>query len=548
MVSLPSSEPAGPPAPALDAGFRFFSLTGVEAPGPREWEPMLVAVPLSPQRWESAALRVNGAMVALQLRRLGGATVVVAEWPRSGPGHYQLELRAHSGVRVTNLRVHPAKLSEGELGQLLTELETELPYAIAIALQGAGGLTGLTLTEHRPTTLAEELARLRRVVDGIGGRPGLADLLRDISRDPYVRLRSHEHWVPRERSRRPAVSALVQALTRAGNLTAERSLLRVADMRVEHTVDTYENRIVATLVRQVRLRLRRLGVIARATGKSLLAAEADQFGDRMARSERQAPFLRDVGELRSAPDRATMVLLRRPEYRAALDLYLAFQRGLSVNLESPLFDSPLEQLPALYQLWATLHVIRAFVEAAGEAGYRVVEERLIGFDAGGVFLRPLPDGRPAVMLRHPAGASAALIPERRYLPRTDGARRVHSISYEQRPDVAIEVLSPGGHLEIIVLDPKYKLDGELGEPDSIASGRPTKFDIDRMHAYRDAIRDRSGLRVVQFAGILYPGPSVALDPGLAALRARPDESQSLRASIAQAVARVLLNATSTVVP
>jgi hypothetical protein len=35
-------------------------------------------------------------------------------------------------------------------------------------------------------------------------------------------------------------------------------------------------------------------------------------------------------------------------------------------------------------------------------------------------------------------------------------------------------------------------------------GKPKKVDIDKMHAYRDAIRDADDYRVVRFAGILYP--------------------------------------------
>ena len=49
-------------------------------------------------------------------------------------------------------------------------------------------------------------------------------------------------------------------------------------------------------------------------------------------------------------------------------------------------------------------------------------------------------------------------------------------------------------------------------------GRQKKADIDTMHAYRDAIRDEQGRRVVEYAAILYPGDEVRFDVGLEALK------------------------------
>lgn len=47
--------------------------------------------------------------------------------------------------------------------------------------------------------------------------------------------------------------------------------------------------------------------------------------------------------------------------------------------------------------------------------------------------------------------------------------------------------------------------------------------IDKMHAYRDSIRSASDQRVVSYASILYPGPTVTYGPGLAAISARPSD-------------------------
>ncbi|MBM3678487.1 MAG: hypothetical protein FJW96_11485 [Actinobacteria bacterium] len=74
-------------------------------------------------------------------------------------------------------------------------------------------------------------------------------------------------------------------------------------------------------------------------------------------------------------------------------------------------------------------------------------------------------------------------------------------------------------------DPKYKLVSEEGA--EAGDGRPKKIDIDTMHAYRDAIRDQAERRVVEYAGILYPGPQVLFADGIEALSANPLHPEAL---------------------
>jgi len=93
-----------------------------------------------------------------------------------------------------------------------------------------------------------------------------------------------------------------------------------------------------------------------------------------------------------------------------------------------------------------------------------------------------------------------------------------------------------GVREIYIFDPKYKL---VSEEQIIGDGKPKKTDIDKMHAYRDAIRDESGKRVVKYAAILYPGQNEVFDHGLAALRAYPGEEDELLLAIKERLQPVL---------
>jgi predicted component of viral defense system (DUF524 family) len=76
---------------------------------------------------------------------------------------------------------------------------------------------------------------------------------------------------------------------------------------------------------------------------------------------------------------------------------------------------------------------------------------------------------------------------------------------------------------LFIFDPKYKVDSEELEGE-ITDGRPKKVDIDKMHAYRDAIRDTNNEHAVEFAAIIYPGAATErFGAGLEAIAARPGE-------------------------
>jgi predicted component of viral defense system (DUF524 family) len=236
-----------------------------------------------------------------------------------------------------------------------------------------------------------------------------------------------------------------------------------------------------------------------------------------------------------------MVLLRRPPYRAALAGYLDFQRHPAVLFDDPRIEAPLENLPGLYQTWCTLQVLDVVLATGIEAGFTVVQARLTAEDGSGVYVRVLPDGKPALTLRHPeTQTELALIPERTY----GKAGPLRSVSYEQRPDIAIEIRRPGAPPEIIVLDPKYKLDGETQE-DSESTGSALKADIDKMHAYRDAIRDVDNRRVVRLAAVLYPGSTTSFGPDVFAVRALPGADAELRGNIEVLVHAALRPVTAT---
>jgi hypothetical protein len=523
----------------------FLTTAGGPLTVPKDWQPALVRIAVPVDRWQEVRVERQGKSLPVVLRMIDATPRIVAEWPRSGPGWYDLTLFVET-ERLETLRfaVKPEKISEAAFEQLLDDLEMRLPAAIALGLQGVGALTGLKLLSPAMSTRAQELQRLRRAVNGQGGRPGLAQTLVDIASDPHHVLRSNQEWVRTEWVKHPVPSKLSQALASGQNVSGSGFPLRIVDALVDHTYNTYENRLVKSFEAAVSRRLSRL---ARSLAKPNYTTDADAHNSgemsgaaeetsalrkRLGRARAQAWFLDSIPELTQAPDNISMVLLNRPPYRAALEGYYDFLRSVWVHADEPALDAPLENLPYLYEVWGTLHILSALVEVAAELGFvQRGEMQLTGRDTDGLYVRIVPNGRPALVLHHPTQLiEVRVIPQRGYAR----SGPVKSMTFTQIPDVTVEVRPPSGPLQLYLFDPKYKLDSDQLDTSDVW---PKKEDIDKMHAYRDALRGPETERVVRYAAIMYPGPSVMYPtshgdvPEVAALSADPEDAATLDASL-----------------
>jgi len=476
------------------------------------------------------------------LRELGGRPRVLAQWPRAGAGHYQLEVTGRDGdtpwIERGTWTVPSRKLPPDEVRQLVDDLERRLPASIAISLQRAGALADLKLITRSEFTLAEELDRLRRAIHGTTRRAGLTQILRQLAQRPHQVLSATERWTPREQARRIDPLRLAHAYRRAGNVDRNLTLIEVPERPVRHSVDVYENRVVNSFYAEVNARV---AVIAEALMRDKQTTSADEAArllHDLRAARREAAFLDEVSPLSQPPSHVTMVLARRSEYRAALDGLLELRRTALVRLNEPAVDAPLENLPHLFQQWAVLEAIDVILDVAVEAGFEVRREQLSYRSGGELWIRILPNGVPALILLGPGGEpEVRVIPQRTYVA---GVAGLHSISFNQIPDLAIET-SQGETTRIALLDPKYKLRSEDIES-SHTDGRPKKVDIDAMHAYRDAIRDIRGDQVVSYAAIMYPGATKTFAPGLQALQARPSSVEPLRVQL-ERLARGVLSLT-----
>jgi hypothetical protein len=516
---------------------RYLSQSGELIEAPEEWARSFVEILCDAEHLESVRLVRNGVDLDVISRRIGERRRIVAEWPLSGAGHYELELTTGSSDERERLvcTVPSRKLGSASVEQMVTDLQERLPASVAIALQRAGALAGIELLPPDESTLAAELHRIRRAIDGTASRAGLVRVLQRLRDRPYQVLRTHEMWTERERARRVDSTRLVQAFSRAGNLAEDGLPIRVPERRVEHSVDVYENRLLKAFHDQVDAKARRVLEALRRRNNDALASEAAELVARLASARRAAHFLDDVMALTESVSRVTMVLTKRPEYREALEGFLEFRRRALIQLRDAGLDAPLANLPELYQSWGTLLVVEELLSVAAQHGYEVRHQRLAHPSQGGLWIEVLRNGSPAVVLRHPESQrTVTLVPQRTYSRKRSG---IHSVSFNQIPDITVEV-TEGPATRIYIFDPKYKLQSEQQEGQG-AKARPKKVDIDAMHSYRDAIRDADEAHVVQFAGILYPGPTELFEDGLAAIRADPAYADEARHSIREVLSEAI---------
>ncbi|WP_029013278.1 nuclease domain-containing protein [Niveispirillum irakense] len=203
--------------------------------------------------------------------------------------------------------------------------------------------------------------------------------------------------------------------------------------------------------------------------------------------------------------------------------------GLTVQLADSVLDTGLKDVPALYELWGCLSVIQTVIDAALEQGLQVVAQGLVRPVPGCLLVALSPGGGSAVALAHADGRRIDLTQQR---PFTDRGLW-QSVSFTQRPDLVLECTAPGTRPRLMIFDPKYKRDDGNG---------PQKADIDKMHAYRDAIIHADGGRIVRHATILYPGPTRCFGPGLSAISALPGEDAALADGIRRLLADHLFGA------
>src|SRR5215213_258878 len=89
---------------AVEPAIRLLGTDGEPIDAIPEWMPALVELAIPVDAWPTAALHIQGVPIETSVRRLHGTPRILADWPRSGPGHYRLQITSeatHESRQVT---------------------------------------------------------------------------------------------------------------------------------------------------------------------------------------------------------------------------------------------------------------------------------------------------------------------------------------------------------------------------------------------------------------------------------------------------------------
>src|SRR4028119_364367 len=212
MALPPTSEPPTSDPTMEGPQLRFRNAEGKVISVPTEWAPGFIEVTGVPENdWAEVRLWYQDQPIPITLCRLGSEpqkVCMVAEWPRSGPGHYRLRCRVPGVAQEHSqaVTVTPSKIDNSSFERLLDDLESRLPASIAVSLQRLGAFAGVRFLPPSESTLQMEFLRLKRAVMGTQGqhfgegRPGLVAVLHQLALDPYQILKPVTLWVPAERA------------------------------------------------------------------------------------------------------------------------------------------------------------------------------------------------------------------------------------------------------------------------------------------------------------------------------------------------------------
>ncbi len=508
-----------------------------------------IAIDIPRELWPSISLTL--AEVALPLHFDETARCAYSEWPACGPGRYELSLVCGLIRERRTITVMPHYFNESEVGAIIHDLTQQLPKTIASSLQECGALLDANLADHG-TTIQQDILKLRRALKGSKDRLGLLQILPVIQRQTHQVLVTRHEVRDTEKARRPDISKLPQAISMPGNFSASGALNQMYDITVETSFDTYENSLVKAYVTAMQSQIARLqGRLKSEPAPPAVAAEVDALSSELRLACTRASFLRQVRKPFVSADRVTMVLLKNSAYRAIWEDYLALYKRSTVRLDEPALNDPMNKFPALYQRWVNLKVVSVMLRVSAELGFQCISLPWVKKDQTGLFIQAVHDFEDAIGLFCPrTGRTIKLIPWR-----TDNESAKTQIDLPQT--VAIAIYAPGRPPVVLVFDAKYRVAGEDAEKtvgkkakaktkatkkqleETLGTIEPVKEDVDELLELMEKLKTPGGVREIQYAAILYPGPARQIAPDLEALTARPSDSESLQRHVYGVLRRYL---------
>lgn len=463
------------------------------------WGDQYGAAIATPEIWQSARLYLRQALPGpwqdlqllcqeqlLPLHRDAQGRIW-ASWPAAEAGYYRLQLRSPGQARLsTRVFIGARYLNASQWLQLLQELRQTLPAQL---LQDWSAHQVPVRVEQALQPSPQERWRwLQQGLEGHAKDTGLLHLLQQLP--PASALISQPALLPLARARAPLRHCYGLLQQPPAQWSPGQAIW--TEQLQQHSGP--EAAFIAGLVRQIQGLLRGLGQDLQAEGRWAEQLPMARLAARLQQIWQQHPW-QNIHPL-YAPPAGFSRMLGLPLYRKGLQLWQGLQSGLWPDWQDQLRQG-YHSLSLLYQYWCLLQCMHQVLQLAQAAGWTPV-----------IISAPLQRGQ-AVLKLQKGRQWLSLWHERSF-----GAHGpVRSLSRQQRPDITL-VHQDQTHYSLWVFEVKFRSAGH----------QPLKADLDRLHAYRDALRNREGEAVVRQAVLLYPGPPQHAPHLLQAWTARPGEA------------------------
>jgi len=424
-------------------------------------------------------------------------------WEKRGPGRYWLRVyRAGCLQSETLLEVWPQSWGPEGLLALWEDLHYLLPLEWGQAVFPGKAVMGGELNVPAPLRgWQQEFALLQEILLGQQAEKGLLALLAVLKKSSRFVLKREPQAVSLHQARKPLLKSYWQKQ-------------RVWDQRSRLSIETAENQKIKAGMVLIENRVRFLKAFLQQKGQ----AKAVQWLDSWLKALYALRF--EGWESLTLQGRTPTVFTRDPLLLSIFKQFRRLQAGFSFSVSAEGPQRALENLPDLYQIWTACHLVSVLTALLSHAGFTLVEGSWFSRWENTPWYRVFPRGQSVLAMVFPRKQISIQV----WSERQFGAKgEIYSISYAQRPDLLVELRRVGRPPQLWLWDAKYR--------QASAQRGPEKEDLDRMHAYRDALRDRQGHALVTSATIFYPGPSRSFGEGLDAIQADPLQREAFQKSL-----------------
>lgn len=250
---------------------------------------------------------------------------------------------------------------------------------------------------------------------------------------------------------------------------------KALDTKKELTYDTYENRFLKWLLRQLDAKLKvfsdRYKGLSEKVGDQRVLDEITTVRRRLQRYLRTG-FLQEVGELKQV-EHSSLVMQMAPGYRDVYRCYLMLLKGLHIS--SDMFSISVKGLAELYEYWCFLKL-----NALLRKKYRLERNDLIAIDRKGITVNLKKGQASCLTYKNPRNGETFTITY------NQSFTKLPTIS--QRPDNILKLNKSGSSADYqYIFDAKYRISVEDEYIKAFGQAGPPEDTINTMHRYRDSI-------------------------------------------------------------